>query len=177
MLVNRRIANQKTQKTLKTRIGEMPILAIDPGLHGAYALFGALGETPVVHDLPFVGNRVNPVEIVASLGVYVVMDVVIEAQQAMPHQGVSSTFLMGQNYGMLLGTFFLHASTRPGWSIHLVRPAIWKRAMELTRDKEKSRQKALELWPSLEPQLRRKKDEGRAEALLLGEYWRTKGDR
>lgn len=155
----------------------MITLSIDPGLHGAYAYTHYLPGVPTVEDLPYIGKQINPIEILERFKGHTILDVVIEAQQAMPRQGVSSTFLMGQNYGILLGAILLHASTRPGWSLHLVRPTVWKKAMGLGKDKELSRKKALALWPSLEPQLRRKKDEGRAEALLLGEYWRTKGSK
>ena len=50
-----------------------------------------------------------------------------------------------------------------------VRPAIWKRTLGLGKDKEASRLKAIQLFPTAD--LRRKKDHGRAEALLLA-YWR-----
>lgn len=54
------------------------------------------------------------------------------------------------------------------WDVDQVRPTVWKRALGLGKDKEASRLKAMQLFPSAD--LRRKKDQGRAEALLLAVY-------
>jgi hypothetical protein len=49
-----------------------------------------------------------------------------------------------------------------------VRPGVWKKALGLTRDKEQTRLRAMQLYPGAD--LRRKKDHGRAEALLLARW-------
>ena len=49
-----------------------------------------------------------------------------------------------------------------------VRPALWKRRLGLTRDKEQARLRAMQLFPAAD--LRHKKDHGWAEALLLAWY-------
>jgi hypothetical protein len=49
-----------------------------------------------------------------------------------------------------------------------IRPHVWKRTLGLTSDKERARLRAMQLFPTAD--LRRKKDHGRAEALLLGYY-------
>jgi crossover junction endodeoxyribonuclease RuvC len=54
-----------------------------------------------------------------------------------------------------------------------VRPAIWKRALGLGKDKEAARLRAMQLFPAAD--LRRKKDHGRAEALLLAWWGRQYG--
>ena len=87
----------------------------------------------------------------------------------MPGQGVSSTWTTGYGFGVWLGV--LAALALPHTR---VRPAIWKRAMGLGKDKEQARLRAIQLFPSAD--LRRKKDHGRAEALLLAWYgWQCLG--
>lgn len=151
------------------------ILAIDPGLSGAYAvLWPDPARCPQVASMPCIGQDVHPLGILGAIEPLLdggPLAIVLEAQQAMPGQGVASTFRIGLNYGLLLGTLMHAASLHPGWSLHIVRAAAWKRAMRLSKDKEQSRQLALLRWPQLAPQLARKKDEARAEALLLGAYW------
>jgi len=91
--------------------------------------------------------------------------VVIEEGQAMPGQGVRSMFTCGFGYGVWIGVLVtLRLSYTP------VRPALWKKAFSLGKDKEASRLRAMQLFPSAD--LRRKRDHGRAEALLLAWYGR-----
>ena len=89
----------------------------------------------------------------------------LEKQQAMPKQGVSSTFQIGRGYGAWEALCW---ATTPDFEI--VSPRKWKKALGLTSDNEMSRLKAISLYPSLEPMLRRKKDHNRAEAILLAHY-------
>jgi crossover junction endodeoxyribonuclease RuvC len=89
----------------------------------------------------------------------------LEKQQAMPKQGVSSTFGIGRGYGAWEALCW---ATTPDFEI--VSPRKWKKALGLTNDKDVSRLKAISLYPSLEPMLRRKKDHNRAEAILLAHY-------
>ena len=57
------------------------------------------------------------------------------------------------------------------FALEPVKPPVWKRAMGLTgKDKEWSRLMAQRLWPNAP--LCRKKDDGRAEAMLLAEWSR-----
>jgi len=58
-----------------------------------------------------------------------------------------------------------------------VRPQIWKRAFGLSKDKAASILRAQQLYPDAD--LRRRKDDGRAEALLLAYHcWQmTAGNR
>ena len=83
----------------------------------------------------------------------------------MPGQGVSSTFKFGVSFG---GVLSLAERFNCPW--HTVAPRTWKNALQLDSDKDKSLLMARELWP--DAPLARKKDNGRAEALLLAEYWR-----
>ena len=55
-----------------------------------------------------------------------------------------------------------------GFAYTRVRPGVWKKALGLRSDKEQARLRAMQLYPGAD--LRRKKDHGRAEALLLAWY-------
>ena len=92
-------------------------------------------------------------------------EICMEAVHSMPGQGVSSSFQFGRAVGVISAVCEL---TR--YPVHLVTPQKWKKALKLDSDKNKSLELARELWP-LAP-LKRKKDNGRAEALLLAEYLR-----
>lgn len=146
------------------------IVAIDPGQTGAVAHLHDDGRFCCVWDMPVVDKRVSPhlfAELVRRLKTESGEEClfVVEKVAAMPKQGVSSTFVFGQGFGVLLGVL---AGLR--CRMGLVRPAEWKRKMGLSANKESCRQKALELFPNAVDVLHRKKDHGRAEALLLGLY-------
>src|SRR5712692_2445907 len=148
-------------------------IGIDPGLSGAVAVLAADGALVAVHDTPVLtlattrGTRqeYDLPGLVALLGAYAgpQAHVTLEESQAMPGQGVRSMFTIGVGFGVWLGVLAALAfpSTR-------VRPAVWKRALGVGKDKEASRLRAMQLFPTAD--LRRKKDHGRAEALLLA-YW------
>ena len=72
-------------------------------------------------------------------------------------------FTVGVGFGVWLGV--LAALPLPHTR---VRPAIWKRALGLEKDKEQARLRAMPLFPSAD--LHRQQDHGRAEALLLAWY-------
>ena len=66
---------------------------------------------------------------------------------------------MGVWLGMLATLGLAHPRVRPG---------VWKKALGLGKDKEAARLRAMQLYPGAD--LRRKKDHGRAEVVLLA-YW------
>ena len=81
----------------------------------------------------------------------------------MPGQGPRSMFTTGYGYGLWIGLLTtLQLPYTP------IRPGIWKRTLALGKDKEASRVRAMQLYPGAD--LRRKRDHGRAEALLLAPY-------
>ena len=85
----------------------------------------------------------------------------------MPGQGTRSMFVCGYGYGCWLD--ILAALQVPYTA---VRPGVWKRRLGLGADKEQSRLRAQQLFPGAD--LRRKRDHGRAESLLLAYWgWRT----
>ena len=83
----------------------------------------------------------------------------------MPGQGVASTFAFGRAVGAIQGLLDLLP-----WSVTLAEPRVWKKTMGLTADKASSLLAARSLWP--EAPLKRVKDHGAAEALLLAEWLR-----
>jgi hypothetical protein len=90
----------------------------------------------------------------------------IERGQAMPRQGASSGFKFGRSVGALEATIALCAVP-----LEIIEPSMWKHALRLKgKDKEGSRQKALEMFPHAQHLLARKMDHQRAEAMLIACY-------
>ena len=96
--------------------------------------------------------------------------IVIELVAARPGQGVTSMF----NFGRTLG--FAHSiACGAGVPVHFVTPAVWKRQLGLIgADKNASREKFRELFPTSDKLVARVKDGGRADAALIAEYGRRK---
>jgi len=158
----------------------MIYVGIDPGLHGAAAI---IKEGPQdsqyidIYDTPILvvdgKNKPNIAGMAALLRPLVVVPEKIigtmEAVHSMPKQGVASSFTFGEGFGIWKG--IIAAFELP---LELVSPQRWKKSMLADQGKEKdaSRFKAMQLFPSVAEQLKRVKDDGRAEALLLAEYGR-----
>jgi hypothetical protein len=90
---------------------------------------------------------------------------VIERGQAMPRQGASSGYKYGRSVGALEAVVMLCEIP-----LTIVEPTAWKKSHGLSGcggDKEASRQRALQLFPSAHDFLSRKMDHGRAEAALI----------
>jgi len=95
--------------------------------------------------------------------------VYIEKVAAMPGQGVTSMFSFGRNFGQWEGVI-----TALGCSVHYVTPQRWMKTMlaDMPKGKESARMRALQLFPHLADRLKFKKNNGRADALLIAEYGR-----
>ncbi len=170
----------------------MIYLGIDPGATGAVAVldpdYAHTADDRVdyidsgVFDCPIVlgGKSGNQKQLdVAAMATLIHRLVgahnacaVIEWQQAFPKQGASSTFKLGTNYGAWMGIL-----AALGIPFELVRSQVWKPSVGLARgsSKDESRAAAARLFPSLAGKLTRKKDDGRAEALLIAEFRRRIG--
>jgi crossover junction endodeoxyribonuclease RuvC len=97
---------------------------------------------------------------------------IVEHVGAMPKQGVASTFKFGQATGIIQGVLAAN-----GVPLHYVRPTVWKKHFGLAgKDKEAARALAIRLYPDVTG-LDRKKDHGRAEALLMLEWYLEKEKR
>ena len=148
-------------------------IGIDPGLSGAVAVLAADGTLVALCDTPVLtlstsrGSRqeYDVPGLVALLAPYAgpSAHVILEEAQSMPGQGVRSMFTVGMGFGLWLGIL-----AAVGLPYTRVRPQVWKRTLGLGKDKEQARLRAQQLYPGAD--LRRKKDHGRAEALLLAHY-------
>jgi crossover junction endodeoxyribonuclease RuvC len=151
----------------------MIALGIDPGVRGGLAIVSSangVGALVDVIDIPTVGDgareRVDVAAVRDFIRCHSPVFALIERAQAMPRQGASSGFKYGRAVGALEAAVVLCAVP-----LELVEPVAWKRFWHLpAKDKERSRQKALELFPAAHSLLARKLDHGRAEAALIALY-------
>jgi crossover junction endodeoxyribonuclease RuvC len=155
------------------------ILGVDPGQTGAvFALADGLPAGFV--DMPLTPRKAGGFEISGALlarhlrallaqhpGAYCMA--VLERVHAMPQQGVSGSFRFGQADGIVRGVL-----GALGVGFLEVQPEKWKRHFGLTKreseeqaDKDRARGYALQRFPYLADELARKKDVGRADALLI----------
>jgi len=144
-------------------------VGIDPGASGAIAFLGEDGGLNEVFDCPD-----SPYDLWSILRVRGHIDVrlaVIEKVSAMPKQGVVSMFKFGTNFGM-----WQMAAAAMRWPYELITPQRWRKSLDSAvpakPTKEDLRQYAIRIWGS--HALTRKKDEGRAEAMLIARYARIK---
>jgi crossover junction endodeoxyribonuclease RuvC len=147
-------------------------IAIDPGLTGAIAAIDDDAQLVLCADLPVVrDNKLAWIDSNDLTGLFLEClqgrpaRITVERAQAMPRQGVSSTFTTGCVLGSILA-----ACQRIHAPLTLVTAAVWKRSMGLDATKAVSLDKARLQFPTAD--LDRKKDHNRAEALLLAEYSR-----
>jgi crossover junction endodeoxyribonuclease RuvC len=147
-------------------------IAIDPGLTGAIAAIDDDAQLVLCQDLPVIrDNKLAWIDSNELTGHFLECmqgrpcRLTLERSQAMPRQGVSSTFTTGVVMGSILA-----ACQRIAVPLSLVNAATWKRHMGLDSSKSVSLDKARLLFPTAE--LTRKKDHNRAESLLLAEYSR-----
>lgn len=147
----------------------LTVLGIDPGKTGALAWVRD-GQLYHVEDMPDLTGVALGARIADLLAEHRPNIAVVEQVHSMPGQGVSSTFKFGANHGVILGA--LGALDVP--TVH-VTPSAWKKALRLSKDKTASRQRAVELWPDKSELFARVKDDGRAEAALIGYHHITQG--
>lgn len=157
---------------------------IDPGLHGwAAAISESRDIPPLIHRLcGEVSRSVDACGLQNWLDhVPQLAGVVVERQQAMPKQGVSSAFTCGAGYGRILAVLEL-------WECHSwveVSPSVWKRRMGLLAPASKRDRKLLATEraaqlvgrEALIPPEGRVPSHDLAEAVLLAEYGRIFNDR
>ncbi|MDO8595931.1 MAG: hypothetical protein Q7R45_04825 [Sulfuricaulis sp.] len=157
------------------------VIGIDIGLSGALAAISASGLVAVI-DMPTmakgkgggrVKNEVDPAalnrllrEWCGQCGGDEVL-VVIEQVSSMPGQGVAGMFSLGDSKGAVRGVVAAR-----GYATTWVTASAWKRHFGLPPAKELARARAIQLYP--EAALGRKKDHGKAEAILIARFgWET----
>lgn len=126
---------------------------------------------PIINALPLLGRvpvLINGAEVSRFLTPYLggLKLAVIESVGAMPKQGLSSTFRFGEGYGLVQGILAGLGVTR---TIKAT-PQVWKASMGVTANKDTSLTLAKNLFPTNAHLFARKKDHGRAEALLLAVF-------
>jgi crossover junction endodeoxyribonuclease RuvC len=160
-------------------------LGIDPGQTGALAIITVVDGTinkiefydPPLFQLKSgtkIKNEYNEIDMAQNLQKFASsgdeVSCVLEKVSAMPGQGVTSMFNFGMGYGLWRG--MLSAFKIP---YSLVHPTTWKAKImkDMPKEKEAAFMRALQLYPTVSEQLKRKKDIGRADALLLAHYGMT----
>lgn len=152
------------------------ILGIDPGLSGACVLLDMCESEVIVFDIPVIERRVNgsvkkqidPYALGQWVDVYrnTIKLAVVEQVNAMPKQGVTSSFNFGFTTGAIHGA--LAGNAVP---MVTVPPSVWKRDFGLLgQDKDASRLAASRIVPKFACHWPLKKHDGRAEAFLLAVY-------
>ena len=151
-------------------------IGIDPGISGALALIDdervhAVEDMPVIAKSSGKGQQVSAALLAAVLerwlaDLMALPPVYLERVSAMPKQGVTSVFSFGRSFGnaeAVVQTLKL--------PLTYVSPQLWKRRANLLKaEKDASRARAIQLYPTAAEQLTRKRDGGRAEAILIGRF-------
>jgi crossover junction endodeoxyribonuclease RuvC len=89
----------------------------------------------------------------------------VETVHGMPRQGVASTFRLGYSAGALYGV--LATLEIP---VTFCTPQKWQGHHHIQRGPDDAVKRALQLFPSLHSQLARKRDNHRADAILIASY-------
>ncbi|XP_060197217.1 Holliday junction resolvase MOC1, chloroplastic-like isoform X1 [Lycium barbarum] len=154
------------------------VIGVDPDTSGALALLKP-NQPPQVFDSPhlkvLVGKGLRKrldakaiVQLLQSFEAPIGTIAYVEQSTPYPQDGKQGWWSGGFGYGLWIG--LLVAS---GFSVIPVPSSAWKSEFQLTRErsnKDYSREAASSLFPSLSTLLKRKKDHGRAEALLIAAY-------
>jgi crossover junction endodeoxyribonuclease RuvC len=155
----------------------MIIVGIDPGISGAISLFHG-GKLVKVQDFPLievkVGKGFRKQMVAAALADMLAGTfpeggqpghVYLEHVNARGKEGAVGAFSFGRGFGMLE---MACAALQIPYT--LVLPGVWKKAMAVPADKGLARMRACREFPAFAAQFARVKDDGRAEACLIGLY-------
>ena len=157
-------------------------LGIDPGQTGCLVSILEKDDgskeikffDPLLLDVkqgPKIKHEYDEAAMVAALRDFIsqgqVVSCILEKVSAMPGQGVTSMFNFGMGYGIWRG--ILSALQVP---YSLVHPLSWKKIVmrDMPKEKDAARMRAMQLYPTVADKLSRKRDIGRADALLLAHY-------
>ena len=156
----------------------MIIVGIDPGIAGAICFFSDCKVIDVIY-MPTMsegkknkkqvnGRQIyNEIMLIKNKFMNKKMNVIVEQVSAMPGQGVTSMFNFGQSFGVIKG--ICSAMELP---IFYVRPSKWKKHFNLINsEKDATRTKAIEMFPRVSNKLSRKKDNNKADAILIPQYF------
>jgi len=126
------------------------------------------------HELSRNGKAKRQIAASTLAGIFTQHDprhVIVEKVSAMPGQGVTSMFSFGRSLGIIEG--IVAAYDIP---VTYVTPGVWTKGIGRGAGKDASRARACELYPSHQKSFARVKDDGRADAVLIG-AWYLKGNK
>lgn len=174
--------NSKCYSALNTvKTLDKVFIGIDPGITGAIAFISG-GKFIAVYDFPTIEIKTkNSTKkridleafsfLIDSYSKDVFTACIEEVGQIGTKADPFSSFVFGFSTGLVHGILAAHLIP-----INTIKPLIWKAAMGLDSDKSKSISKAIQIFPEASKFLTRKKDHGRAEALLLAHFaWKLSG--
>lgn len=149
------------------------LVGIDPGLSGGIAFYDPMMETLETIPMPVLKAGTGAKNILDENELARLFDdkrpsikkVYIEMVNAMPKQGVTSTFNFGMGFGILRG--IVAANILP---VEFVRPTKWKKELNVPANKDSARLRASQIFPKYADQWGLKKWDGRAEAALIAYY-------
>lgn len=154
----------------------MIVFGIDPGVSGAISVFEnkkivSFFDMPTMLDGKKSKRQVNAAQLAHEIKSRMTdrneTSVIIEQVSAMPGQGVTSMFNFGQSFGVIKGI-----CSALGIAIYFIRPVKWKKHFNLIgSEKDASRTKVIEMFPDLSPQLTKKKNSNKSDAILIGKYF------
>ena len=151
----------------------MIICGIDPGLSGGIAFFDNEQHSVHAEKAPIFKIKTG-IKTKRFLDMWQLISIIedhdpdhvyIEKQQAMPKQGLVSTFATGMGYGIYLGLL-----VSGGFQYTEVQARQWKKDLNCTADKDASRMRASQLMPNASHLWQQKNQDGLAEASLIA-YW------
>lgn len=167
------------------------VIGVDPGLHGAIALYnvrpeayqithpGVLAPAGALLDMPVKDGKIDAPELANSLMEMSLQPFLLKANVVAVVEHVASRPRQQGAFAFGLSTGIVHGILAAlGIPFVTVAPSVWKPAMGLRRqpgeteqeNKTKARQLASQLFPNVKDMFERVKDDGRAEALLLAVY-------
>jgi crossover junction endodeoxyribonuclease RuvC len=154
-----------------------PILACDPGLAGAFALWEPERDALKVTAMPVLKRELadgklktvlDEPEVVALLAVFAgvgARDFFLEEVMGAPGQSGPAMFNFGYGVGVVYA-----AALAAGLTVHRVPSSVWKPAMKAPKDKKAARHRAGELLPRQRHLWPLAGDDGKAEAAMLALY-------
>ena len=166
---------------LNPKIPKHAVIGVDPGLSGAIAIIWMGNKSnQIFFDMPTRLKLNGKGREVCGYTLFLIFErlkrhgfrfdhAYVENVHSMPGQGVSSTFSFGKAAGVVEGVL---SSMKV--IIYMVSPQSWKReAGLLGSEKDAARTLVKKLFPDIAYCVKRKKDIGRADALLLAYFGQT----
>jgi len=152
------------------------IIAADPGLRGAICALKNGEQIVWLQDMPTyalgngknmicAGGLMDTLKAIKAENRHEPITAIIEHVGTRPGEGAVGAFSFGRGVGILEASIIAR-------NIHLeaVRPQVWKKALGMTADKDDVRIKMMQKFPQVANMLKRKMDDGRAEALAIALY-------